>query len=98
MRWVEGLKCGNAYTAIPRTNRVAARRRVVSSSRDRGTPAARRLPSESVIATPTIQTKDGKTVSVSVQPCHSVAELRVGVAPAAVVVHYDHERHHGSAE
>jgi hypothetical protein len=48
---------------------TAAGRGAVSSNRERGTPAVGRLPSESIMATPTIQTKDGKTVSVSVQPC-----------------------------
>ncbi len=38
---------------------------------ERGTPAATRFASESVMATPTIHRNEGNTMSVMVQPCHS---------------------------
>ncbi len=51
---------------------MAARRKTEKNRRDLGTPASIRLPSDSVIATPTIHRKEGNTTSVMVQPFHSL--------------------------
>ena len=64
----------NGERRRPRGRARRARRRAgrfAPSDWDFGMPAARRFPRESVMATPTIQTNEGNTVSVMVQPCHS---------------------------
>src|SRR5271170_3006767 len=57
--------------ARPKTKRIAARRKIGPSRLVRGTPAAMRLPNDSVMETPTIHRNAGNTVSVKVHPCHA---------------------------
>src|ERR1700693_4531949 len=71
MRIVARSKFATACKRSPRAKMITERRQILSRTRPRGSPAARRRARAKGIATPTMNRKKGKIRSVGVQPCQS---------------------------
>jgi len=61
---------GNPFRKSPSANMIAARRRTCRRSFPLSSPCYFRFANDSVIATPTIQRKNGNIQSVNVHPFH----------------------------